>query len=112
LDAEKPPKIEVEKDPQYKTIIVSGVFGGHRPGFFEAVIYTDEIVADEALKSIPPDARKIYVKRVIKCRLLMDPFQAKSFAEWLMRHVKEYEKKFGEIKIPKKATSEKPSYIT
>ena len=108
----KHPKIIVEKSQHYRTIIVSGVFGGHRPGFFEAVIYTDELVADEALEHPMPKANKIYIKRTVQCRLLMNPFQAKSFAQWLVNHIKEYEKEFGEIKLPKQPSTEKtPSYI-
>ena len=47
-------RIDVVRDDSYRTIVVNGVFGGHRPGFFEAIIYTDEMVADEALSSMPP----------------------------------------------------------
>ena len=56
------PTINVERDDEYKTIIVNGVFGGHRPGYFEAIVYSDEIVADEALGEIPPDNKKISFK--------------------------------------------------
>jgi len=97
--ARRPPEIIVEKSPDYKTIIVSGVFGGHRPGFFEVIVYTDELVADEALSSVPPDTDKIKVKRTLQCRLVMDPVEAKSFFEWFKQHMEQYEKEFGEIKI-------------
>jgi len=39
----------------------------------------------------------------------MDPVQAKSLAQWLFKHIGEYEKTFGKIVIPKEiAEKEKP----
>jgi len=104
------PKVVVERSEHYRTIIVSGAFGGHGPGFIEAIIYTDEPVADEALASVTPLPDKIYVKRVIQCRLIFSPLQAKSFVQWLQYHIREYEKKFGEIKLPEEG--ERPGYIS
>ena len=80
------------------------VFLGHRPGYFEIVVYTEEMIADDALSSLKPEPKKIKVKRVLQCRLIIDPIQAKSIAKWLNEHIKQYEKSFGEIKLP----SEKP----
>jgi hypothetical protein len=92
--------IQVEKHPDFRTIIVSGVFGGRRPGFFEAITYTDELVADEALTTPVMDSTKARGKRIIQCRLYFDPFAAKSVAQWLSGHVADYEKEFGPIKTP------------
>ena len=72
-----PPKVVAEKHEVYRTIIVNGVYGGHRPGFFEAIVYTDEMIADEALSTIPEDATKVYIKRLLQCRLVMDLFKPK-----------------------------------
>lgn len=105
-------RFEVERSPCYRTIVVSGVFGGHRPGFFEAIVYTDELMADRALESQPPDSSKVAVKRTIQCRLLMNPFQAKALLMWLKEHVEAYERKFGEIKLPEKPRrAEGPGYM-
>lgn len=95
--SEEPPRIEVRKDERYRDIIVNGIFGGPRPGFFEAILYTDELVVDEAVKSVPFNNEKLYLRRTIQCRLVMDPVQAKSFAMWLNRHIQSYEKTFGKI---------------
>jgi len=89
--------MEVIRDQNYRTIIVSGLFGGHRPGFFEAVLYTDEMVADEALKTGAGEPTKVYIRRTLQCRLLLDPVQAKSIAKWLTGYISEYEKTFGKI---------------
>ena len=104
----KTSKVEVVRHEGYRTIIVNGVFGGHRPGYFEAVVHTDEMIADESLSIIPPDPEKMYIRRVLQCRLVMDPVQAKSLMEWLSRHISEYEKMFGKIVKPEGVKEEKP----
>jgi hypothetical protein len=91
--------INTLRSDTFKNINVSGFFGGHRPGYFEAVIYSDEMDAGKALQTQPPDSEKIEINRILECRLLMDPFQAKSVLEWLQKHVEDYEKIFGEIKV-------------
>lgn len=95
-----PPKIVVEKHEGYRSIIESGIFGGHRPGFFEWIIYTDKLIADDALATIPPDPAKTIIKRTLQCRLVLTAFQAKTLAGWLNKHIGEYEKKFGKIITP------------
>jgi len=96
-----PPKIIVEKHENYRTIIQSGVFGGHRPGFFEWIVYTDEISAEDALSTIPPDSAKLYIKRTLQCRLILSPVQAKILYEWLGEHIRKYEEIYGKIITPK-----------
>lgn len=96
-----PPKIIVEKHENYRTIYESGIWGGHNAGFFEWVVYTDEVVVEDTLATIPPDSAKAYIKRTLQCRLYLNPFQAKIHAEWLSRHIAEYEKRFGEIVLSK-----------
>lgn len=99
---QRPPEIVIEKYDGYRTIIVNGFFGGHRPGFFEAVIYTDELLTDEALSIFPPDNTKIKIKRTLQSRLVFDPVQAKALSQWLTDHIGKYEKMFGEIPDPSK----------
>ena len=97
---QKLPMFVVQKDEHYRDIIVNGVFGGHRPGFFEALIYTEEIMADEALSSQPIDSKKVHIQRTLKCRLILDPVQAKVFAKWLNYHISAFERDFGKIVTP------------
>ena len=110
-----PPKIVVERHEGYRTIIESGVYGGHRPGFFEWIVYTDELVADDALSTIPPDPAKGYVKRVLQCRLVMTALEAKGLWQWLSDRINKYEKQYGKIitpaEIAKKRKKPPPSTI-
>lgn len=84
----------------YRTINVGGVYGGHRPMYFEVIIHSDEIKATEALASAPLAPERSILKRTLECRLLIDPYQAKAISKWLENHVQEYEKKFGRIPTP------------
>ena len=80
---------------------MSGLFGGRRPGFFEAIVYTDEMAAEESLKTPAGDPKTMTIKRTIQCRLYFDPLIAKSISQWFNTQVAEYEKDFGPIIIPK-----------
>ncbi len=94
------PKIIVEKHKDYRTIVVDGVFGGHKPGAFEIIVYTDELEPDEALAAVPTAKEKVKVKRTVQCRLVLSPVQAKSLEKWLSTQLQAYEKKFGKIPFP------------
>lgn len=103
-----PPKFVLEKHEGYRTIFQTGMYGGPRVGYFEWVIYTDETVADDALSTFPPDPAKTYIKRIIQCKLVMTPHQAKSLVDLLNQSVSNYEKTFGEIPTPKDIGKRKP----
>ena len=95
-----PPKIIVEEHEGYRTIIQSGIIGGHRPGFFECVVYTDEVVTNESLSTVPPDPTKVIIKRTLQCRLFMTAIEAKNLLTWLTNNINRYEKTFGKIVTP------------
>lgn len=99
-----PPKITVVKHEQYRDIIQSGAFGGHRPGFFEWIVYTDEMIAEDALSTIPPDPSKMQIKRTLQCRLILTPMEAKNLVQWLTTHISQYERNFGKIPAPQEVT--------
>ena len=105
---DKPPKIVVEKNEGFRTIEYSGVFGGPRPGIFEWIVYTDEMVAEDALDTIPPDPKKVYIKRILQCRFILPPDRAKNLAKFLNDQIKKYETTFGKISIAKKEEKKPP----
>jgi len=63
---------------------------------FEVVLYSEQLEVARALSSVqtpmPPS-----VSRILECRLIIDPFQAKSIAQWLTAQVNAFEKQFGHI---------------
>ena len=95
----KEPGFLVEYSPDYGTINVDGFVGGHRLGFFEAIIYSEESLTDECLAG-KFDATKIKTLRTLQTRLVINPFQAKALQQWLSHHIGEYEKAFGKIPEP------------
>ncbi|RLG72183.1 MAG: hypothetical protein DRO11_02820 [Methanobacteriota archaeon] len=97
------PRLVVEKSPDYKTIFVGGVYGGHRPDHFEVLVHSTELEPETTLQG--PHQKPTY-KHVFHVRLVMTPLQAKSIAEWLMRHVREYEETFGKIRSPEEMRRE------
>ena len=99
--------IEVARNENYRTITVNGLFGGSRPGYIEAILYTDEMIADEALKEPVPDPAKIKILRTLKCRLIMDPIQAKLISDWFIKQISEYEKRFGKILTQEEMSQQK-----
>jgi hypothetical protein len=99
------PKIDTIEHPNYRTINVSGVFGGAKAMFFEVILYSDEMKSTEALASAEVAPERASIKRTLECRLVIDPFQAKSIGMWLMNNVTQYEKIFGRIPSPEELQS-------
>jgi hypothetical protein len=108
LARKPPPKIALQKHETYRTIFQTGLFGGPRPGYFEWIIYTDEMVADDALGPIPPDPTKSYIKRTLQCSIMMTPIQAKNLVDLLGQQITQYEKTFGKIALPGKKGQKPP----
>lgn len=94
------PPIEIDYAKDYRTINVNGVYGGRRPGYFEAVIYSDQVNPEKALAEIPADPKKTIIIRTLETRLLFTPIQAKVFAKWLSSVIGKYEADFGTIPEP------------
>ena len=102
------PEIEAREHPNFRTINVSGAYGGVRPMYFEVVLYSDEFKLTKVL-STAKTSDKPLVNRTIECRLIIDPFQAKIISQWLASHVNEYESKFGRIPSPEEIQDKAPS---
>jgi len=96
MSAAIPPEIEVKEHPNFRTINVGGVYGMPVGMRFEVVLYSEQLDVARALSSvqtpIPPS-----VSRILECRLIIDPFQAKLIAKWLTAQVNAFEKQFGHI---------------
>jgi hypothetical protein len=96
MSAAIPPEIEVKEHPNFRTINVGGVYGMPVGMRFEVVLYSEQLEVARALSSVqtpmPPS-----VSRILECRLIIDPFQAKSIAQWLTAQVNAFEKQFGHI---------------
>jgi hypothetical protein len=94
------PDIMTEESPNFRTIVVDGVFGGMKGMHLEAVLYSEEVKTDKAIATPEISPEKASVKRTVEARLLMDPLIAKIIMNWLSGHLAQYEKTFGRIPSP------------
>jgi hypothetical protein len=96
MNAAITPEIEVKEHPNFRTINVGGVYGMPLGMHFEVIVYSEQFEVAGALSSaqmtMPPR-----VNRTIECRLIIDPFQAKSIVQWMTTQVDAFEKQFGHI---------------
>ncbi len=101
-------RIEVKtiKSDKFHRLYATGAKGGHTPFDFRIGFY-NEWPADESTSE-----RQI-IEREILVEIILAPLAAKQLVNWLDKHVKEYEKHAGVIKIGKEEGEEekKPDYI-
>ncbi|MBC7080482.1 MAG: DUF3467 domain-containing protein [Methanothrix sp.] len=90
--------IEVTRSPAFRQVYAIGAIGGHSPYDFRISFYNDSPRA-----FIEGGKQLSTVERSMEVEVILSPLAAKELAEWLMNHIKEYEKLFGEIKRPGKA---------
>ena len=94
--------IETTRSSEFKQIYAIGAIGGHSPYDFRIAFYNDSPKPQkEGGKNITVMERKIDME------VILSPLAAKELARWLGEHIKDYEKKFGEIKRPGAVAGEK-----
>lgn len=88
-------KVEILKSSDFKQVYAIGAIGGHSPYDFRIAFYNDSPkTAVEGGKSVTVMERKIDTE------IILSPLAAKELANWLVEHIKDFEKVFGEIKRP------------
>jgi len=99
------PRFETKKSPEYKVIHVSGAIVGLNPNEGTIIIFQDKIIP----KTNPDGSMAIEtIEREILAELKMSPVQFKSLAQIMDIHIKEFEKVFGEIKLPAPIQKQQP----
>jgi hypothetical protein len=88
--------VEVKEHPNFRTINVGGVYGTYLDTRFEIIIYSEHLDATKALAS-PQTNIPFMFSRTLECRLVIDPFRAKSIVEWLIGQINTFEKTYGHI---------------
>ncbi len=87
--------MEISKSPDFKQVYAIGAIGGHSPYDFRIAFYND------SPKTLVEDGKSMTVmERKIDTEIILSPLAAKELANWLVEHIKDYEKVFGEIKRP------------
>ncbi len=94
--------VETTRSSEFKQIYAIGAIGGHSPYDFRIAFYNDS-------PKIQRDGNKniTVMERKIEMEIILSPLAAKELARWLEEHIKDYEKKFGEIKRPGAGSGEK-----
>lgn len=95
-----PPKIKVAQAPDYRTINLNTYIGGVSSRHIEVIVYSEERDFTEALSTSVVDGRPLSIKRILQCRLVMEPPVAKFFHAWLGNQIDLYEKQMGKITMP------------
>jgi hypothetical protein len=90
------PTIEVGEKSDFKSVFVTGVYGGLDPGDGRMIVY------QARLKPKPDEDRPGELKVgkwlfELQAELHMSPATFKSFAKWMAENVDRYEKTFGPI---------------
>ena len=94
------PEILSEYSKDFRRIYLSGIYGHITSSGVESIVYSEEILLDEALKSPKIDRGHVKIKRTVECMLIIDPTQMVALHNWLDTKIKEYEHVFGKILTP------------
>jgi hypothetical protein len=87
--------VEITRSSDFKQVYAIGAIGGHSPYDFRIAFYNDSPKAlMEGNKNVTVMERKIDME------VILSPLAAKELASWLSEHIRDYEKRFGEIKRP------------
>lgn len=84
-------KVPLRFKEDLKQIYVTGAFGGFTPYDFRLDLYID---TPELVEEID----EIQITRIVENEIIMSMTTVKELTVWLVKRIKEYEDKFGEIK--------------
>lgn len=85
-----PPEMKISKHDEYRVVAATGVFGGLIPAEGQIIFYT------ERLEPKSDSAGKLSVGCIVRemqVEVHMSPTTFKSIAEWMSKHVKEFEER-------------------
>lgn len=103
------PEFEVEESEDYREIHVDGVFGGLNPSGAKVVLLTDKQKPKMKRGGKPGQMELDKIVRETQAELHMSPIQFKSVVKWMTQKLKQYEDRFGEIKLEKEGKGEGPT---
>lgn len=89
--------IESEYSPQFRRILLSGIWGIITQVGLEATIFSEQVIVDDVAKSPKLDKGTLRMKRTVEAGIIINPLQMKAIYTWLESKIKEYEHIFGKI---------------
>lgn len=99
------PEIKGETSPEFRRVIVNGIFGHVDSIGLEAIVYSETSIIDKVLETPNLSPNRATVKRIAEFEVIMSPMQMKATQIWLERKIKEYETLFGKIPSPEEVES-------
>lgn len=103
----EPQKIKSVRSEEFRQITQDRIIGGMNEGYFVYVIQSERIDSTIGLDNV--DHRGVEIVDEIQVKLT--PQQARRTYEWLGKLLKQYEKRFGEIKLIEKNAEDKPDLV-
>jgi len=106
------PEFEIIDGENFRVIYATGAFGGLAPNDGRIVLYID-LMKTKPIRGEPGKEELDKIVRERQIEIHMSPATWKSVARWMIQHVEQLEKVFGQIpevpktNIPEKESSEK-----
>jgi hypothetical protein len=91
-------RIDVVEHSNFRSIIVSGAIGINGQNSIEITLFSNEMNCSDYAADPTLQTGQIKARRVIECKLLMEPIAAKSLQDVLNQTIANFEKAHGEIK--------------
>lgn len=99
-----PPTFEDAKSEQYRHVFATGVFGGINPVDAQIIFFLDRPEPETVSTPLPGSLKLKQIVRELQVEVHMTPTAFKTVADWMNKHIEQYEKIFGPIVTkPKKA---------
>ncbi len=106
------PEFEDTKSEQYRYVFATGIFGGVQPNDAHIIFSLDRTEPQTVSTPQPGSQALKKIVRELQVEVHMTPTAFKFMADWMNRHIEQYEKMFGPIPTaPKKAKKTTPSPV-
>jgi hypothetical protein len=92
------PQFDVTKNPEYKSVSSTGIFGGVSPNDAKIIFFLDRL-EPEMVRDQPGKMRTERINRELQVEIHMSPHAYKTMSLWMQRNVTQYEERFGEIRM-------------
>ena len=99
------PEITGETSPNFRRVIVDGMYGHIDSIGLNAIVYSQINIIDKVLETPDLTPARTKVKRIVEFEMVMSPMQMKSTYLWLEKKIKAYETLFGKIPSPEEVES-------
>lgn len=101
------PTFEDIKSEEYRHVYATGVFGGANPSDAHMIFWLDRSEPETVSTPQPGSVKLKKIVRELQVEIHMTPTTFKVVADWMNKHIEEYEKRFGAMAPPPKKAKKK-----